>query len=311
MKILFLILFIFFWNHVDCVGQFILYFGTGATQEFQNVAALAARTVQNFLKLNTDVNIFFEWVLLSSGELAGTSIPYVCQDPMNIFVMLPPSLYVQRYGNSGNCRSYDLSVFYHMTIQLNANPTIGFYMGTDENKLTSNQHDAVSVLMHEIIHGLGFMSLVLDANGNIFNTPYGFLFDWIVFQHATGSGWPSTYGSVPVNNPAVSNVALLIVEPDTPLIFPGNYSVPLYTPRKFKQGVSISHTTIPGLMYYKSVRGESRRILNVYAISVLQRLGYDTQGCATPDWSNECGNCMVGFSCMTSESRRLESFLFK
>lgn len=285
------------------------YFAPGTSVDFQNAATLACNIVQTFLNLNTDVNLLFEWASLPSGALASTSIPYVCQDPNLIYVMLPPALYVQRYGNTGNCRSYDSSVFYHATISMSSDVTIGFYMGTDAGRLPSYQHDFVSVVMHEIVHALGFMSFVIDTNGNIQNAPYGFLFDWIVFQNAAGSGWPSTFGSVPVHNPAVTNSALFVAGA-IPLLFPGNYSFELYRPATFTYGVSVSHTAAPGLMYYKSVRGESRRTLNVYVVSLLQRLGYDTKGCATPDWANACGNCGAGFACATSGAESTNSFLF-
>lgn len=288
---------------------FVVYFASGTSAEFQAAATLAASTVQSFLKLSTDVNLLFEWGALPSGALASTAIPYVCQDPSAIYVMMPPALYVQKYGNTGNCRSYDSSVFYHATITMNSDITIGFYMGTDAAGLASYQHDFVSVAMHEIVHGLGFMSFVMDASGNIGNAPYGFLFDWIVFQNAAGSGWPSTYGSVPVINPAVSNTALL-VSGGSPLLFPGNFSFELYRPTTFSYGVSVSHTAGPGLMYYRAIRGESRRTLNVYVISLLQRLGYETQGCGAPDWSNACGNCAAGYACATSGADRMVSFLF-
>lgn len=288
-------------------AQFYTFYDAGVSQNFKDATTLAANNVRSFLVLSNDVNIKFEWALLTSGAIADTFIPFVCQDPINIYVMLPPALYVQKHGNTGNCVSYTSEPFFHMIVRFNMDPTVNFYVGTDPNGLSYGKHDLVSVAMHEIVHGLGMMSFVVDVNGNIANAPFGFLFDWIVFQNAAGSGWPSTYGSVPVNNPAVSNTAILT---SGMLLFPGNYSFPLYTPVAFVYGVSVSHTTGAGLMYYKSVRGQLRRSLTAYVISMLQRLGYETQGCASPDWSVPCGNCVSGTACATSGSSGLFSFLF-
>lgn len=290
-------------------AQFQLYFDSNVPQNVQDASAIASNNVQKFLVLNTDVNILVEWVVLAPSILGDTTITSVCKDPFNTFIILPPALYVQLYGNTGACQSYTNDTFYHMVIQLNSARDSTFYYNASASRIAPDQYDIISVIMHEICHGLGFQSQVFDAEGNIFNAPDGFLFDWILFESIPTSGWPQPFGNGPLLNPVVKNADLLTAN-DHSVVFPCAHPFPLYNPSTFTPGVSISHTSNYGLMYYRLFPGQTWRTLNVYIVDVFRVLGYTVANCAAPDLIFPCGNCEHGFACFTSDGERIRSFLF-
>lgn len=258
---------------------------------------IAGSQIAYFLNISITINVKVEWVSLPTSAIASTTIPFSCQDPHHIFLMLPPALYIQKYGNTGSCTSYTSSPFFHMIIQINSNFVNDLYCGSSINDVPPTLYDLVTVVMHELGHGLGILSDI-DANGTPVHAPFVFLFDQIIFAPNAGDS--------PVTSPIVSDSAILT---SGNVQFPSSPPVSLYAPPTFLYGVSISHTQNYGLMYYKGFRGQGWRTLNVDIVNVLARMGYSTIGCTAPDESSPCGNCLGGYSCYTSSSNYLHSFI--
>ncbi|MEM7790837.1 MAG: PA domain-containing protein [Verrucomicrobiota bacterium] len=83
----------------------------------------------------------------------------------------------------------DLSVTINESVD--SNPTVlgggGFYYGLD-NEAPGNQADLLSTLLHEIGHGLGFLSTVSDTTGQLFNgSPDSF--SLLIHDEETEEAW--------------------------------------------------------------------------------------------------------------------------
>lgn len=286
--------------------QFHLYFDNDATKDMQAVSYEAAQGLFYFISLKRDINIKIEWAALGQGILGSSSFPYGCQDELrNIFIILPPALYVQKYGENGNCRSYNGNVFYHMTIQLNSDPSVRFYWQNNVTKIQSNEYDALTTIRHEMVHGLGQKSSIASVDGMSTLVPMGYLYDWIIFS-ANGA-WPDMNSGIPLQNPTFKNGYRL----DSSLLFPCNHSFPLNVDSiDFANGVPVAHNAHEGLMNFKLSKGQQRSALSMYDIEMLSTLGYTTKNCDHPDMSTPCAFCRMTDNCHISASEPILSFFF-
>lgn len=284
--------------------QFHLYFENNASEDLQRVSYIAAEGLFYFLSLEQSVNIKIEWVPLGSGVLGSSFFPTGCQDETrNIYIILPPSLYVQKYGNAGNCRTYDGSVFYHMTVQINSDPSVQFYWQNNQTVIQQNEYDALTTLRHEMMHGLGKKSSILSSDGIFGLAPMGHLYDWIVFSEI--GEWPTLDSGTPLKNPTFQNGYTL----GQPLFFPCNHPFLLNVEStNFANGVPVAHDVNSGLMNYKLGKGQSRPALSMYDIAMLQKLGYNTTHCDSPDMSTPCAFCVPNQPCSSGDSMWMFSF---
>ncbi|GIW85533.1 MAG: hypothetical protein KatS3mg107_1193 [Gemmataceae bacterium] len=171
----------------------------------------------------------------------------------------------------------------------------------------SNKYDMVSVAIHELLHGVGFLSLT-DAQGRGLAgrtppTPDIYAgYDRYLYR---GSGSNATalfntdinssnYASF-VGNPSVFTAGN---DPNNGLFFIGPYSkevyggaVPLYAPNPYREGSSVSHVNINNaVMYYSTPPNTVKRLLN-FEIAMLLDIGWNVY-----DWNNTTGNWLDGVS---------------
>ncbi|MEM9258376.1 MAG: T9SS type A sorting domain-containing protein [Bacteroidota bacterium] len=129
-------------------------------------------------------------------------------------------------------------------INVNANSTANWYFGTDGNT-PRNQIDLVSVMMHELGHGLGFLSSVDTLNTNQLAIGFGGRFIIYDIFLETGAGLPLTDPGV-FTNPSSELLTAVTGNDltfDAPLARRENNGavVRLFAPPTFDVGSSVSH----------------------------------------------------------------------
>lgn len=129
-------------------------------------------------------------------------------------------------------------------IRVNANSTANWYFGTDGNT-PRNRIDLVSVVLHELGHGLGFLSSVDTINAEQLAIGFGGRFIVYDLFLETRSGLPLTDTSLFIN----PSEELLMAVNRNDLVFDGPLArrenqgapVPLFAPPTFDVGSSVSH----------------------------------------------------------------------
>ena len=286
--------------------KFNIFYTVAPPLDVQHAITYATQTYQQFLNLTQDINVAINFDTLATSVLADSAPSRFCDHPDDTnypFMLIPDALYSQ-LTRTPNCpyASDDIHIF----ITVNSNPIYPFYYGTDGVK-NSYQIDFVSVMMHELTHGLGMISF-MNANGINSYAPDAVIFDWYTFTGVTG--WPTVFTD-PVSTPAILDLTVLT---DNSLYFTGiapNSRFQLYTPPEFTEGSSISHTNYVGLMYWRLSRGVFYHVLDVYIIGMLTTFGYNTINCNAPDITR-CGNCLFNYPCFTQSSTAstIYSFFF-
>lgn len=260
----------------------IFYSGTPPNSATQTAIAFAATLLDSFFLFKHDINVVVQWTDLSAiPNLLGSAGPtQVCAHPDSTnfrYVIIPTSLYSELTDGSF-CP--DASSSMHVSIQMNSHPPSAWYTGTDGNP-PSNQIDLITVMMHEMVHGLGFFSGMLNGNGNYAYAPYGTLYDWFIFEGKFG--WPVHYG-LPVSNPAIVIPSILTNGLQS---FKGDIGASsaatflVYTPNPFQPGSSISHvapssSTTNRLMFPSISPGEAHHDIGGNVWAVMANLGYST-----------------------------------
>lgn len=120
------------------------------------------------------------------------------------------------------------------------NSTINWYFGTDGNT-PSGQYDFVTVVLHELCHGLGFFSSV-QVDGD--QASYGILDSPIIFDTFIENGAETLLTSLPTPSVEVLQFAtsgnLFWNGAEGASGYTGSLP-PLYAPTSFSQGSSVSH----------------------------------------------------------------------
>ncbi len=170
---------------------------------------------------------------------------------------------------------------------------------------SSNGYDMVTVAIHELLHGAGFLSFT-DPQGRGLDrrtppTPDIYA-GYDRFLHR-GSGSNATplfntnindpnYGAF-VGNP---NVFTAGNDPNSGLFFIGPYSrevyggaVPLYAPNPYRDGSSVSHVNDTGAIMYWSIGQNTVKRPLAYEIAMLLDIGWNVY-----DWNNTTGNWLDG-----------------
>ena len=287
------------------------YVGTPPDSATQSAIQFALSLLDTSFQLTHDVNVAIRWIDLSSipGLLADAGPTQMCQHPDSTnfrYVLIPTSLYAQLIGSP--CPGASSSA--HVSINVNSNPPTPWYTGTDGNPPPSTV-DLVTVMMHEAVHGLGFLTGVANGNGNYLYAPYGLFYDWFVFGGRPG--WPSHYG-LPVQNPCLASPGTLT---NNLLYFRGNVGDPsvanfqVYAPSTFQIGSSISHVNPSGdttnrLMFPSLSAGEAQHDIGGNVWAAMANFGYPMSPVAQYATSTTgTSTCLP-----TCSGIRLDSFLF-
>lgn len=170
-----------------------------------------------------------------------------------------------------------------------------WYFGTDGNP-PLNQVDMVTVVLHEICHGLGFSSSA-SSDGTGSGTSIGRLFNIdetpTLFPTIFDISMENAGGTSLVNIPNFSTILLQALTSEAVYFDAtharaanGGVRVPLYAPSTFDQGSSISHLdesfngTVNALMTRSLAYGASIHDPGPVSIAILQDLGWSiNQNC--------------------------------
>jgi hypothetical protein len=143
-------------------GSITIYY-IGFPDQVKTAVEFAASVLETMLPADAKVTILASWEKISTvGVLANTSITgYVggwVIDALNPMAIYPVALAEKIIGRSLND---DLQG----DLQLRINSSINWYLGTDGNT-SIKKYDLVTVVLHEICHGLGFFDS-MNTDGTI------------------------------------------------------------------------------------------------------------------------------------------------
>lgn len=228
------------------VGVFTVVFVNGSPPSAAaNAIAYAAALLNTFFAPPIPIVVAVSWIDLSGiqANLLGSGGSYAnCAHPDNEtypYVLIPSALY-SFLTSAPNCPG--IAVPYHVSISLTSNPPFPWYLGLS-GMVPYNEIDLVTVVLHEIIHGMGMESM-MNGDGSYGLAPYGFLYDWYLFA-STNNGWPAAFTS-PVSDPAITDIGVLT----SSVTFHGNVSAgglssfAVHTPDPFVEGSSLSHVAV-------------------------------------------------------------------
>lgn len=167
-------------------------------------------------------------------------------------------------------------------IRASFNQNFTWYYGTDGNP-PAGQYDFVTVVLHEIGHGLGFSggASVASGNGTVLLSGYP-----IVYSHLTkdGAGLPLlgyTQGSAALGNALTGGVGGgVFFHGSSAMAANGGNRVPLYSPAIWNGGSSYSHLdevfngTANDLMTFSTGAGVSQHTPGPVALGVLKDIGW-------------------------------------
>jgi len=202
----------------------------------------AASILESVLPLGTHITVLATWEkITTAGILAQSSttalIPGWNIDAQVPYAIYPVALAEKIAGKSLNSESEGDIVLY-------INSSVNWYLGTD-GKTSYPKYDLVTVVIHEILHGLGFLDSMYSEPGTTIAS-YGIsgvpmVYDTFV-ENLAGTNLTDTMS---FNNPSFNLLSALI---SGQLYFNGpliqNYSggrARLYAPGTFDVGSSVSH----------------------------------------------------------------------
>lgn len=202
---------------------------------------LAASILETMLPPDTKLTVLASWERLTSGTILGQSVitGYVGGweiDALNPFAFYPVSLAEKIAGKS-------LNEDVEADIQLTINSSVTWYLGTDGNTPTT-RYDLVTVVLHELCHGLGFYdSMYTDGTigmYGLYSIPmiYDTFIENLAGKRLTDASMfanPSanlyyefTHGELFFDGPLLKN-------------FTSGLRAKIYAPSKWDLGSSISH----------------------------------------------------------------------
>lgn len=172
---------------------------------------------------------------------------------------------------------YELNASGDSDIEITINQAINWYFGSDGDP-ASAQYDLMSILLHEIAHGLGFLSLAASTSDGLTFTSNG---SWCVYdlmlaqnQEARIYKWRDQFTSL-LSAATGDNLWLEVPESDI------THFYQVYAPSTFYSGVSISHWDDADplsqqlLMIPYIAAGWVRHQIETQVIEILDALGWD------------------------------------
>lgn len=229
------------------------------------------------------ITVSATWSNLGNGVL-GSAGPFFANGPSSLG--LDPSLFyptalINSKGTNDRYANPDINASFNSSFS-------GWYFGTDGNP-GRNQTDFVSVVLHELGHGLGFIGTAnIDSNG---------------LGDVTGRfDFPLVYDSLneDINGVALTNYgndsAQLATILRTDVFFDGpqgraaneNQRIPLYSPSTFQNGSSYGHldesfnNTDNALMTFSLNGGEVQHDPGNVMLGMLQDIGWEIANVAQP-----------------------------
>ena len=214
--------------------------------------------------------------------------------------------YVGSLANAQNGSDLDPSKF-DMHITYNRN--FEWYYGTDGNP-PSTQHDLVTVVLHEICHGLNFSGSMSYSGGSGswgYDTGYPNIYD-VFIKDGSGTQLIDT-GTYPNGSAALGSVLTsndIWFHGSQAMAANGNQRVKMYAPSTWSSGSSYSHldydtfnNTPNQLMVYAISAGESVHDPGAVTRGLLEDLGW-TAGTTSNIYVDPSGHCGGKVPCYTT-----------
>jgi hypothetical protein len=272
---------------------------SGTTAEIDSAISFTIKIWEKYLISAQPIKInLFYWDLTSAGPL-GITFPNGRRDfpgaPVDS-VWYATSLANAITGTETNPGESDLDIYF------NGNSSIPWYFGTD-GLPGAAQYDFVSVLLHEIGHGLGFLSLAKSTSGT---GSLGYLTSADFFPLTSTFPWPDLQGKPSIYDYFIETTAgdhiadtAFYANPSSALhaaftsnalwfnapksfLANGNVRVRLYAPTTFALGTSVTHlneTTFPAshpstLMTPFISKGEINHDPGLMTLAMLEDIGW-------------------------------------
>ena len=189
------------------------------------------------------------------------------------------------------------------------NSLFDWYYGTDGNT-PSNQYDLMTVVLHEICHGLNFSGTMRYSSGSGNwggGTGYPNIYDYFMRD---GSGTQLIDTSSYTNGSAALGSALtsndIWFHGSQAMVANGNQRVKMYAPSTWSSGSSYSHldfdtfnNTANQLMVYAVSKGESVHDPGAVTKGLLEDLGW-TVGTTSNSYVDPAGSCGGNTPCYTT-----------
>jgi cysteine-rich repeat protein len=185
-------------------------------------------------------------------------------------------------------------VFEHLTAGVDPLPNefdgaltvdFGYRWSTDTTGPSPVEFDLYSVLLHEVTHALGFVSVVgpdgASALGNEQDLGLFSLFDAFLIRGSTEQSLYLAGGEINASAEDVTSGDVLFAGSRADAAF-GSFP-PLFAPDPFLEGSSIGHwsfaASADAVMLPAVARGERRREYEAWELQTLSDLGYDVVTC--------------------------------
>ncbi|MDX1973974.1 MAG: choice-of-anchor D domain-containing protein [Candidatus Sumerlaeia bacterium] len=233
--------------------------GTTRGAQRLNSIVRAATVWQNYLDSGVTIRVEVNFDPLecdSSGAVLGAAGPnVVIEDAQlpnrNTFYSVAQASAL--LGEDADPSGDDISAAFNTTLDAGClGGVAGWYYGFDGNA-PSNRIDFTSTILHEIVHGLGFLSLTDESNGQLFQGLPG-AYDLFLFDEITQNTWGRANGQTTMTNTQRVNSARSVDDLtwNGPLVNAasgfltsgrrnGNGRVLMYAPNPVEPGSSISH----------------------------------------------------------------------
>ncbi len=274
-------------------------------EEAKTAFEYAANIWANTLNSNVPITINACWADLGSSSTLG----YAGGQPLRrdfTGATLPNTWYCGSLANALNGSDLDPAEF---DVHITHNQNSDWYYGTDGNT-PSTQHDLVTVVLHEICHGLNFSGSMLSSGGSGswgYNTGYPNIYD-VFMRDGSGtqlidtSSYPN--GSTALGSALISNN--IWFHGTQAMAANGNQRVKMYAPSTWSSGSSYAHldydtfnNTINQLMVYAISKSESVHDPGPVTEGLLADLGW-TVGSTSNIYVDPSGLCGGNMPCYTT-----------
>jgi len=240
----------------------------------------AASILKTLLPADVKITILAKWTKITSTGVLANSSTTGYSTGSGIDAMKPHALYPAALAEkiAGKSLNFDLEG----DIELTVNSTVSWYLGTD-GKTSAFSYDLVTVVLHELIHGLGFFdSMSVDeSTGSYGASSVPLIYDTFI-ENVQGSKLTDT---LLFHNPSAQLKAELTggkLYFNGPLLkkYTTGERAKLYVPSTFDPGSSVSHLDeestleINQLMTPFIDRGEAIHDPGLYVMSMLGDIGW-------------------------------------
>jgi len=165
-----------------------------------------------------------------------------------------------------------------------------WHLGTGPIPGSPTQFDLFSVLLHEITHGLGILSLTNDGTGASQIPGVYTKWDELLYQTSNNTRVWNAGGTYQASSLTGGNNTIDFRGAAAAAIFGTSPYAPIYTPGPFEGGSSVSHWQLvapissDAVMRPAITNNVENRTYEPFEIGALQDLGYDLEASSLPAW---------------------------